>query len=410
MNGVADASQALHFRHPSNDGWVRIDPWPLCTASWRRDESWQWQPYPAVKFNLRRLVRSVEARRTAVVQRPLFDDPAHDADYKTWEAQRAFLENIPHSVRHAVMAFRDQHLSLLRIAATGPYAEQLLSHEACGHPALVYAVARFLSTSATTTPCDEIADFITQPRRVIAERLGWSLAPSGVRFLTRIAPRHLSPSVLRAALSLVNERKRPPHIGATTPVTPILLSILVHPVLGPKVTPCFAHEVSGEAMRHRTQLRRMLLQLVDREAGGDRQRYAQVWPFESFQQLAARARVLREGGAIDDAPVTSFPRPPLRLESGRVQLWPITTPRALTQEGELMNHCVANYMREIGVLKTHFAYRLIVPERATVLIAWRGKRWVLVDARKADNVGVSLQTRTIIRSLITRAQEAPLLG
>lgn len=400
----------LFFRRPTNDGWVRIDPWPLCTASWRRDESWQWQPLPSVKFGLRRLVRSVEARRPVVTQHDLFGAATHEVDYDAWAAQHAFLESIPNKVRQVVLAFRDQHLSLLRIAATGPFAVQRLTDEVRGNAALMYGVALSLSRGDTAMSSAELTELVIRPRQWIAEQLGWSVTPSGRQFLAQIPPRHLSPKVLRAALSLVQGRKRPPNIGATTPLTPMLLSILTHPVLGPKVTPRFALEVSGEALRFRAQLRRMLLQLVDREAGGDRERYAHVWPFDSFQQLAARDRVLREGGTIDNAPVTSFPPPPLRLDTGRLQLWPITTPRALTEEGEIMGHCIANYVREIGVLKTHFAYRLIVPERATVLIAWQGKRWVLVDARQAGNTAVSRQTRATIRSMIAQAQEAPLRG
>lgn len=400
----------LFFRHPTNDGWVRIDPWPLCTASWRRDESWQWQPLPAVKFDLRRLVRSVDARRPAATQHDLFNVATNDVDYDAWAAQHAFLDAVPSKVRHLVQAFRDQHLSLLRIAATGPFAVQRLSDEVRGNPTLMYGVALALSRAETAMSSAELSELVSRPRRSISEQLGWSLTPTGRRFLAHIPPRHLSPRVLRAALSLVQGRKHPPNIGATTPLTPTLLSILTHPVLGPKVTPRFALEVSGEALRFRAQLRRQLLQLVDREAGGDRQHYARVWPFESFQQLEARARVLRDGGTFDHRPVTSFPHPPLRLDTGPLQLWPITTPQALSDEGEIMTHCVANYVREIGVLKTHFAYRLIAPERATVLIAWQGKRWVLVDARKADNAAVSRQTRATIRSMIAEAQEAPLLG
>ncbi len=401
---------ALLYRPPSNDGWVRIDPWPLCTASWRRDESWQWELYPAARFDLRRLVRSVEARRPMVEQWPLFASAAHDAECAAWEAQRAFVDTIPPSVRRAVMAFRDHHLFLLRIAATGPFAEELLAPDVRGHPALVYGVAMHLGRRDADTPAEAIAELVSQPRQVIAERLGWSLAPAGVRFLTRVAPGDLSPSVLRAALSLVNGRKRPPQLRARTPLTPILLSILTHPVLGPKVTPWFALEVSGEALRFRAQLRRQLLALVDREAGGDRARYPMVCPFESFRQLQDRARVLREQETTTDVVVSSFPPPPLRLDAGPLQLWPITTPQALTEEGEIMAHCVANFARDIGIRRTHYAYRLITPERATVLVAWRRRRWVLVEARRADNVAVSWQTRATIRSMIARAQQVAAHG
>jgi len=78
---------------------------------------------------------------------------------------------------------------------------------------------------------------------------------------------------------------------------------------------------------------------------------------------------------------TDFPAPPVL---GTDQIIPITNAEELFAEGKVMNHCVAGYAANIFEQKSYI-YRMISPQRLTIELVKKKKRWELGQVSAKNN-------------------------
>jgi hypothetical protein len=90
---------------------------------------------------------------------------------------------------------------------------------------------------------------------------------------------------------------------------------------------------------------------------------------EEARQAAKRAKraaaAAEKRRQVEEIAKLKFPPPPI---PGTAYIVPITTPAELMQEGELQSHCVGS-CRWIVAQGSAYAYRILEPQRATVLIS-----------------------------------------
>ena len=112
------------------------------------------------------------------------------------------------------------------------------------------------------------------------------------------------------------------------------------------------------------------------------------WPYRNQihtweQLLSAYDRFFRKTNHI----VERFGEPPLaEVESEGLQIEALKSRTALEIEGRHMRNCIADYAYRISE-GHYYAYRLLRPERATVLVEQRNRHWSVAEAMTADNAG-----------------------
>jgi hypothetical protein len=82
---------------------------------------------------------------------------------------------------------------------------------------------------------------------------------------------------------------------------------------------------------------------------------------------------------------TQFPPPPVSaIQSSKINIEPLTKLSALHREGNQMQNCIVSYGTHV-LQRTHYVYRLNLPERATVLLARSGDDWIPVQVKTYRN-------------------------
>lgn len=124
------------------------------------------------------------------------------------------------------------------------------------------------------------------------------------------------------------------------------------------------------------------------------------WPYRNRihswpQLLTAYNRFLRKTNCI----VEVFPPPPIgEYEDEKIHIIPLKSRTALDQEGKAMLNCIESYSAGCSYLK-HYAYRLLRPERATVLIKRQPRHWIIEEAMIRAN---ERQVRSATMKLLCR--------
>lgn len=115
-----------------------------------------------------------------------------------------------------------------------------------------------------------------------------------------------------------------------------------------------------------------------------------LWPYRgekiSVQHLIHARNSLEVQLALDEGcKMVGFPKPPLEgIKSSKLEIEPLTSVRALFQEGKEMGNCIMTYARSILDGK-RFAYRMLHPCRATILLAKNPDHWYPVEIRIFEN-------------------------
>ena len=105
----------------------------------------------------------------------------------------------------------------------------------------------------------------------------------------------------------------------------------------------------------------------------------------------------REDAAIPDPQFPAVPLP------GINEIQPIDSAAALVEEARAMDHCVLSYAWRVAEGDTYL-YRVMNPERATLLIGYRGTAWRMEELAGVRNQPVSSATEDLVESWLRRAQ------
>jgi hypothetical protein len=114
------------------------------------------------------------------------------------------------------------------------------------------------------------------------------------------------------------------------------------------------------------------------------------WPFRgqkvSLRKLVQTKESLELRLALgEDCKRKLLPKPPLSsIKSSKVDIQALTSVRALWREGDAMGNCVMTYAKTI-LSGTHYAYKMLSPERATILLVKREEDWYPIEIRTTRN-------------------------
>ena len=99
-------------------------------------------------------------------------------------------------------------------------------------------------------------------------------------------------------------------------------------------------------------------------------------------------------------PNFSFPPAPL---PGIEDIQPISSTSALAEEAREMNHCAFGYLDRVAEGDVYL-YRVMHPERATVLIGHKANNWHLEEISGISNRSISNETESMVESWLTSCQ------
>jgi len=127
------------------------------------------------------------------------------------------------------------------------------------------------------------------------------------------------------------------------------------------------------------------------------------WPFRG-QQISLRKLVqTKESLELrlalgEDCKRKRLPKPPLPpIKSSKVDIQALTSVRSLWREGDAMGNCVVTYAKPI-LSGTHYAYKILSPERATILLVKREEDWYPVEIRTHKNVPASSEVVDLVHA------------
>lgn len=274
--------------------------------------------------------------------------------------------------------------------------------------AVALAKARGWDTFGLVTPNRTfISDMLRQRRRRICGALGFPASERVVRILGKVQPQACAVTPLaRVRCSLRN---------------PAILSILSHlPTIGPtelrvaaELADCWqmnlslftdlAKRFTIETETTWTPLVRQiesLSQLLERDCRMVRSvEQVRRFYFSLWRELLALEDADPELMEIVGADI---PFPPVPLP-GIDDIEPIDSAAALVEEARSMKHCVLSYAERVAA-GDRYLYRVMHPERATVLIGYRGTTWHLDEVAGFDNQPVSSATEEQVDSWLRHAQ------
>ncbi len=312
------------------------------------------------------------------------------------DQHRQQIHRFPVDLRESLTVLVDAFPEALDLASSNPPLATAL------------ASARDWDTFALTMVDREfVGGLLRQRRRRICGALGYPSSERVVRILGKVQPEACSLNLLagvRCALRnpvLLSILSHLPTIGAAELKTAAdlgscpRLSAALFADLATYVT--YEVDVGWGALLRQTET---LMRLRDREWGGLR---------SALQVHRCYCRLWRKLFALEDFDATNeavgfadipFPPPPL-LGSDEIQ--PIDSAVSLLEEARAMCHCVLSYASLVSD-RGFYLYRVMHPERATLLIACRGALWQMNELAGVRNQPVSHETECIVRSWLRSAR------
>ena len=128
-------------------------------------------------------------------------------------------------------------------------------------------------------------------------------------------------------------------------------------------------------------------------------------PLEMLSDISQWNRSLEHMPARSDLPV---PAPPFSGQRGVIE--PLTDAPGLIEEGRVQRNCVGTLALQRHLIQTHACvYRVLSPERATLLIlprgSWRGRELEISQLRGYKNANVSPETTAFVQEWLSVANK-----
>ncbi len=111
-----------------------------------------------------------------------------------------------------------------------------------------------------------------------------------------------------------------------------------------------------------------------------------------------RLRAAKEEADALDLLASEFPAPPI---AGIETIQPLDTPNELINEAGRLFNCALDYWREI-ISGKRYLYRLLAPERVTILLVREETRWALEELAGMRNRAVSSKSRRVVEEWLAR--------
>lgn len=345
------------------------------------------------------------------------------------ETSRWYFETTPCEIRELLRPFWNSRWALLTMLADGgkPAADLLKS---C--PALAFMLAnnRIFHTPAVLRPRRAIRAWFApgKPRRRLLAWLGFPSAANLPRLLAKVPPQDLTIGLMLKLRALLQE----PHwekLLRHQPVIDRALLAFFEPDMLEMLTPRLLTELRSDLFENLTS--EVLLYTDPEQQERERRKLLVFWrkddqpawillrdtarmfadrhpdhPMPPVRDLAALRRLhdrLAEEFAIRHN--TLVFRPPV---PGNADIIPLTNYAMLCEESRQQHNCAASYYDEIAAGRS-FLYRVLAPERCTLELAPRGRRWAVAQLRTAFNGAPCEATVLAVARWLDAAQQAPRL-
>jgi hypothetical protein len=339
------------------------------------------------------------------------------------DAFEAFRRTMPQALCRIVEPFESHQWLMLHMIHHSPAGRELAEN----NPVLAYALAN--SHEFRRTPPEVAAVQAVMHshdrQRDISAWLGYPGTPAMVRVFKKLSPEAATPSILRllrntigkdaSRLRVLQHRR---HINAG------VLDFILIPDLMELATPSLLDEIENSAdelqfsaaadrlahaitvlkdIRSRREVRpfRSLRQIEGFVEAVDAEYLEHQRRMEELRAARRAAHAARERQRAElarqelDSARFIWPPPPL---SGTESIVPISSYDMLRKEGKSQRNCIAGYWRSIaGEKPRYYAYRVLKPQRATLMIVKRaGGSWMLQEAKVANNKPISDKTHGAI--------------
>ncbi|MBK8647493.1 MAG: hypothetical protein IPN16_13285 [Gemmatimonadetes bacterium] len=382
----------LQRRHDA----LRLSHWP-CADIWQHSHrGGAWRLVADARLRVRALLAQLRETEADRRQLDLFAAaPGHASG--TNDALRELLEEIPLAVRDAVSRYRLRQHPLLQVAAAHPLGWQLLAEQRRGgNPGLAFALADCVGQEPDPAVRRELAALVCRRRAEIARRVGFLRAGTAVRVLACVAPAHASRALLRDVQFALTNRAARALLCQVRRVSPVVMAVVRSVTLRELVTPTFVDDMADYPASGTAAMLDCIRYFRDEM---HRQRY-RVRALESADQLWDVLDRL-EG----DPHTMRHPPPPLQLPDGALLRYvPLTSYRALEEEGRVMRHCATTYVRQVVQMRRCYLYRIEGAVRATLRLEKVGGRWRVAEVRGEGNGAVSAELCAVVREVVRGVQ------
>lgn len=382
-----------HFRNGKlylfdHHGVTVVRPWPR-PAAWRRTRTKPWR-----------------GRRPRIHLRGSHE-PVQMAQWNPEDrAWQAFEEAIPVHVRDVIARFPDRHFHLLSLIARCPGALDLASNT----PALAYALASnwVFHRPGVQRPLRSARTLLRRRQTDILHWLGFPptrAARNILRKLTFEATTVDRLLYLRSCLFDPRCCKLLSHLPSIGPGTVRVVSDdFLRSALAPSALDELARSDRGKRGWELAYQLRDTLRVAEMLPDPPTLRFPTLQRLfathddlvDRFNEGADRWLADRESGDL-----RSFGPPPL---PGTDDLVPLDDERKLVEEGQQMKHCIASYASDVETGDA-YVYRLLRPQRATVLLRRDDGDWCVAEALGPRNRQISTEAWEVLERWMDQAEE-----
>lgn len=337
---------------------------------------------------------------------PASEESREDKGVVAWAERRMeanrlaceeFFVPMPEPVRQRIAQFTTRQWHLAVLLARCPGAEDLLRST----PALAFALASnwAFHRPAVRQPVRAARSWVRRSQRELAGWLGFPATEASVRLLRKIPPAacHVTSLLyLRTAMRDPAMRERLSHTRQPDATT---LRLMSDERVRARVSSGFVTALAAAApgvgmISHHVRTLRDCLEMEALLPGADVPRFISIGQLIRHHDALA-ARLNREGVSRWDN--LQFPPPPL---PGTDEIVPLLSPDALLAEGREQANCVASYGRRVA-RGGQFIYRVLAPERATLLVVRGRDGWQVGELAGPGNEPVTSVTRHAIDRWLT---------
>jgi hypothetical protein len=325
------------------------------------------------------------------------------------EAWRAFVHAIPREVVRAIVrGYRVSHWSLLVMASECEGSGALELMESAPAVALLIAERESLGGPGSGRG---VNDLVYSRQRDVLAAMGFPGTKSSVKLLKKLMPSAVNCPTLRCLRTLMSHPAALDRLRALTSITPASIEILATPAFAAVVDHAFLENLVRRPGRPDHVRAPSLLRTVvaARRQFPEGLGTGKVSSVHDLETLASEARYLTDERAaqlntpLGQPPLCGVDQPGLRAE-------PLSAWDQLFAEGRENKHCILTYGARIaGSGGWLYAYRILAPERATLLIrrvAGTSDSYAIDQLKGPHNREVSDKTaRAIAAWLAAEARE-----
>ncbi len=319
-------------------------------------------------------------------------------DERVAEAYRMLFEPIPDDVIDAIGSYSERQWQMLSLIARCPGALELHN----SNPALAFSIAsnQVFYNRFTERPLAEMRSLAGRRQRDAMAWLGFPPTEAAVRVFKKIAVSDVNIPMLMALRKGMKSPQVNKLLAHLSGITPAVVHILGETSLLALSSFRLLEELSviddnDTSMQHLFRLRdveEMSLRMkpVKSVVIGSTERLNEVYE----QMVEEINRVEREGLFQNLFPPAPF--------QGTNTIEPVESPLELLREGEAQHNCAATYTGRVAEGKAYL-YRVLAPERATICVLKKRRKWVLSEIKAACNRPVGFETAKAVTAWFIEA-------